>query len=78
MAMVLEREAVEAVDMGTLVIVFASGDVQMIESVPFQQFKECKCESHSHSLQIGKRQLTFADEAVRIKWFDDEAFVYGY
>ncbi|MGD8188896.1 hypothetical protein ACQCN2_02735 [Brevibacillus ginsengisoli] len=76
MAMVLEREAVEAVDMGTLVIVFASGDVQMIESVPFHEFK--KCESRGHFLKVGKRLMTLADKAVRIKWFDDEAFVYGY
>lgn len=76
MKMVLEREEVEALDMGTLVIVFASGDMRMIESVPFQDFKEC--ESCAHSLKIGQQEITFADEAVRLKWLDEEAFEYGY
>lgn len=80
MKMVIEREVVEeqvaAEEMGTVVVVFASGDVKMIESIPFHEFQEC--EQESHSLKIGDQEITFDDEAVRVKWFDEEAMEYGY
>ncbi len=76
MNMVLEREAIEGVELGTVVVVFASGDVKMIESVPFHEFEVC--EREGNCLKIGNQEITFADETVRVKWFDDEAFVYGY
>lgn len=80
MNMVIEREVVEeqvaAEEMGTVVVVFASGNVKMIESIPFCEFQEC--EQERHSLKLGDQEITFDDAAVRVKWFDEEAMEYGY
>ncbi len=75
MAMVVERETANRTN-GTVVVMFDSGRVTMIESVPFKEFQCCRQEPGR--LCLCGREFTFAEKPVRLKWFDDEAFVYGY
>jgi|GEM_PF-6147403 len=77
MQMVAERKLMgERVNTGILVVMLANGRLHIIESVPFSEYQQCKQEDRT--LMLGERMYELNEPVVRLKWYDEEALVYGY